>query len=49
MKPASAFNANEREVIRERHLGAEQASCGLLAKVFGTSPQVIAYIVRAGS
>jgi len=46
MRPASSFTANERDVISERRHGWEQASCALLAKVFDTSPQVIASISK---
>lgn len=49
MRSAASFSANEREVINERRHGWEGASCALLAKVFGTSPQVIAAITKVSA
>ncbi|WP_036505076.1 hypothetical protein [Novosphingobium sp. AP12] len=46
-RAAASFDADERAVIAARRFGWEQANCATLAKIFNTTPQVIAAITRA--
>lgn len=46
MRTYESFDANERDVIRQRRRGWEKASSATLAAVFDTTPEVIRKIVR---
>lgn len=41
MRPLASFTPDERAVIRERHLGCEQAPFALLARVFDAHTNTI--------
>lgn len=46
MRPLESFDANERDVIRQRRRGWEKADTATLAAVFDTTREVINKIVR---